>query len=365
MKKLFSAIGLLLLAALAYLAAWPVPVEPVAWVAPPAPGYRGAHAPNDRLAGLTPIDLGGEEGPEHVAIGPDGWVYTGVASGRILRIAPDGGTRETYADTGGRVLGIAFDAAGELIAADAVKGLLAIGSDRRVRVLADRVAGAPILFADAVVVGANGRIYFSAASMRFGAAQWHGTFDASVLDIIEQRATGRVLEYDPATRTLRVVARGLSFANGLALSADERSLFVAETGRYRVWRIAIDARDLDVSAASAQARIVLDNLPGFPDNLMRGRDGRIWVGFTGPRNPTVDSLADKPWLRKVAIRLPKFLQPLPKVYGHVAAFTEDGRIVEDLQDPGGAYPQTSGATEAADRIWIHSLSAKTLAFKRR
>ncbi len=365
MHKALVPIALVLAAVVAYLAAWPVPVDPVAWPAKPSPGYAGAHAANDRLAGLTAIALGDEKGPEHVAVGPDGWLYTGVASGRILRIAPDGHTQQVWADTGGRVLGVAFDAAGTLIAADAVKGLIAIGEDRRVRVLADQVGGVPIRFADAVVIASDGRIYFSDASMRFGATHEASTFDASVLDIIEQRATGRVLVYDPATRVVAVVARGLSFANGVALSTDERWLFVAETGRYRVWRIATDARDLDVAAGGAQARVLLDNLPGFPDNLLRGRDGRIWLGFTGPRNPTVDALADKPWLRKVAIRLPKFLQPLPKVYGHVIAFTEDGRIVEDLQDPSGAYPETSGATETADRLWIQSLGAKAIAFRRR
>ena len=56
----------------------------------------------------------------------------------------------------------------------------------------------------------------------------------------EQSATGRILEYDPATRQARVVVRGLSFANGVALSPDERHLYVAETGRYRVWKVAVD-----------------------------------------------------------------------------------------------------------------------------
>ena len=57
-------------------------------------------------------------------------------------------------------------------------------------------------------------------SHRFGAKQWGGTFEASVLDILEQSATGRIIEYDPATKTTRVVAKGMTFANGVALSVD-------------------------------------------------------------------------------------------------------------------------------------------------
>ena len=152
----------------------------------------------------------------------------------------------------------------------------------------------------------------------------------------------------------------LGFANGVALSEDEKTLFVNETGKYRVWMIAADARDLDVRQSSPQASILLDNLPGYPDNLMRGLNGKIWLGFAKPRNPVVDNMADKPFLRKVTLRLPRALWPIPKAYGHVIAFTEDGRIVADLQDPNGAYPETTAVTETPERLYIQSLHAKGL-----
>ena len=320
----------------------------------------GPHAVNQKLAGLRMIDLGGEEGPEHIVIARDGKLYTTVLSGNILRMNPDGSGREVFAKTGGRVLGFDFDAAGNLIAADAVKGLLSISPDRKVSVLTDKVGDDPIRYADAVVVARNGKMYLSDASTRFAPARWGGTFEASVLDIIEQSSTGRILEYDPATRGTRVVAKGLSFANGVALSQDEKDLFVAETGKYRVWKIATDARDLDVSTPGPQARLLLDNLPGYPDNLMRGLDGKIWMGFTKPRSPVVDGMAEKPFLRQLTLRLPRALWPVPKAYGHVMAFTEDGKIVADLQDPSGAYPETTAVTETADRLYVQSLHAKGL-----
>ncbi len=91
-----------------YLALWPVSVRPVAWSAPEAPGYIGVHAVNDGLTGLRMIDLGPDEGPENVLLGPDGKLYAAVASGKILRMAPDGSGRQVLAATGGRVLGFAF-----------------------------------------------------------------------------------------------------------------------------------------------------------------------------------------------------------------------------------------------------------------
>jgi len=360
MKKALLVLGLLLLGLAAYLALWPVPIQPVSWKAPAAPGYAGPHAVNQKLAGLKMIDLGGEEGPEHVVLARNGKLYTTVLSGNILRMNPDGSGREVFAKTGGRVLGFDFDAAGNLIAADAFKGLLSISPDRKVTVLTDKVGNDPIRYADAVVVARNGKIYLSDASTRFAPARWGGTFEASILDIIEQSSTGRILEYDPATRGTRVVAKGLSFANGVALSQDEKDLFVAETGKYRVWKIPTEARELDIAQGGAQARLLLDNLPGYPDNLMRGLDGKIWMGLTKPRSPVVDGMAEKPFLREMTLRLPRALWPVPKAYGHVMAFTEDGKIVADLQDPSGAYPETTAVTETADRLYVQSLHAKGL-----
>ncbi len=365
MKKIAWLFALILLALAAYLALWPVPIKAVGWKAPPLPGYTGVHAVNNKLAGLKLIALGAEAGPEHIVLARDGKLYAAVASGNILRMNPDGSAQEVFANTGGRVLGFDFDAAGQMIAADAVKGLLAIGPDRKITVLADKVGRDPIRYADAVVVAGTGKIYFSDASTRFAPASWGGTFEAAVLDILEQASTGRILEYDPATQTTRVVARGLSFANGVALSRDGQFLFVAETGKYRVWKIAVAAADLDVGRGSPQAVVLLDNLPGYPDNLMRGQDGRIWVGFSGPRSKDIDGMSDQPFLRELTLRLPRSMWPLPKAYGHVAAFTEDGKVVDDLQDPAGAYPQTTGLTETADRLYVQNLHLKVLGWRPR
>jgi sugar lactone lactonase YvrE len=359
---ILKTLAALLLMGLAYLLLWPVPIQPVAWTAPQAPGYTGVHTVNTKLSALQMIDLKGEEGPEHIVVGPDGKLYTTVSSGNILRMNTDGSAQEVFANTGGRVLGFDFDAQGHLIAADAVKGLLSISPAREVRVLTDKVNGDPIRYADAVVVAKNGKLYFSDASTRFAPKDWGGTFEASILDILEQSSTGRILEFDPATQTTRVLATGLSFANGVALNQSETSLFVNETGKYRVWKLDVTAQNLNLMAAPTPqgAKLLFDNLPGYPDNLMRGRDGKIWLGFAKPRNATIDNFADKPWLRALTLRLPRALWPIPKAYGHVMAFTEDGQVVADLQDPSGAYPETTAVTETADRLYIQSLHAKGL-----
>jgi sugar lactone lactonase YvrE len=340
----------------AYLALWPVPIHAVRWTAPAAPGDAPA---NDKLQGQRGIALGGEVGPEHVILGRDGKLYTGVASGNILRMNPDGSGREIFASTGGRPLGLAFDGQGNLVAADAGRGLLSIAASGEVTVLADTVGGGAIRFANAVAVARDGKIYVSDSSTRFAPVDWGGTMEAALLDVLEQSSTGRVIEYDPVARTSRIVALGFSLANGVVLSSDEKDLYVAESGKYRVWKVPVQADGLDIAKRPAAAHVVLDNLPGYPDNLTRGQDGKIWLGLAGQRND-LDAMAGRPFLRELVLRIPRALWPTPKPYGHVIAFTEEGKIVADLQDPSGSSPTTTGVTETTSGLYIHNVDGKSL-----
>jgi sugar lactone lactonase YvrE len=211
-----------------------------------------------------------------------------------------------FASTGGRVLGFDFDAAGRLIAADAVKGLLAIGADRKAIVLADKVDGDP----DPLCRRGGGReerqdlFQRRVGPLRAGA--WGGTFEAAVLDIVEQACTGRILEHDPATAHPRR-RQGFSFANGVRAERRRAEPVRRRDGKYRVWKIAVAGRDLDVGKVPlpADAAVVLDNLPGYPTTSCAGQDGRIWLGFSGPRSAQIDAMSDKPFLRELTLRLPR------------------------------------------------------------
>jgi sugar lactone lactonase YvrE len=364
MKGILKAAGLALALFVAYLLFWPVPIDPVAWQAPRAVPYSGPFERNERLAALRPLPVAPEVGPEHIEFGPDGKLYTGVLSGAILRMNPDGTGIETVANTGGRPLGLDFDAAGQLVVADAMKGLLSVGQDGSVTVLADRLGDDPIRYADAVTVAADGRMFFTDATRRFSPVEL-GTFEAALLDVMEHSCTGRLLEYRPDTRLVRLVMGGLCFPNGVALSGDETHVFIAETGEYRIWKVDVAAEDLDARTVARdsdhpQARVIRDNLPGFPDNLTRSADGRLWTGFTKPRSRVIDDLADKPWLRSMSLRLPKSMWPVPPAHGHVIAFDEDGRVLADLQDPAGRIPETSGVTEYQGDLYVQSLHGDAL-----
>lgn len=333
-----------------YFAFWPVPVTPHAWHAPQDPGYTGVYAPNTRLQQLTFLDLDGRSGPEDVALGPDGMLYIATHSGEILRRPQTGGAAEVFAITNGRPLGIEFGPDGILYVADAYRGLLAVGPRGGVRLLADQAEGQPILYANDVDIAADGTVYFTDASTRFGAEDWGGTLQASILDLLEHSKNGRVLKYDPATGQATQFANGLTFPNGLAIGRDG-AILVVETGTYSVWRFTPDG----------QRSQVLPNLPGFPDNINHAPDGTFWVGLVSPRNPAIDRLSDKPKLRQAVLRLPESMKPAPTRYGFVLRMDAQGQVLETLQDPTGAYALTTGAITAPDgSIFVSSLTEQKL-----
>ena len=183
-RRLVYPLGAALLAALAYLAAWPVPVEPVAWKATPTVGYVGDFSPNDDLAGLDMHEILGRTGPEDAAIGFDDALYVTTHEGDILRRAPEGDW-SVFANTGGRPLGIEAGPDGALWVADAYRGLLRVTAEG-VELIADRTtAGDRIAYANSLDFAPDGAIWMTDASTRFGASDWGGTLQASYLEIVE------------------------------------------------------------------------------------------------------------------------------------------------------------------------------------
>ena len=100
-------------------------------------------------------------------------------------------------------------------------------------------------------------------------------------------------------------ARGLRFANGVALAADESYVAVAETGRPDRRTPLADRR-----RGPGERDHLATDLPGYPDNIARGSDGLIWVTIASPRDPVLERLMTGPLpVRRLAWRLPDRLQP--------------------------------------------------------
>lgn len=347
MKKLVLIIAVALLA---WLLFWPVPIDPVAWQPPQAPDLEGAYATNDKLADATLVAEGVGTGPEDVIVDDTGHIYTGYEDGRVVRLAPDGGQVDLIADTGGRPLGLAFDAQGRLLVADGYRGLLRIDDSGAIEVLANQAGGVAFGFTNNVAVADDGRIYFSDASSKFGPAM------KARDDIIEHRGHGRLLRHDPETGATEVLLDGLQFANGVAVMPDQQSVLVAETGGYDIIRYWI------AGERAGEHEVFFPNLPGLPDNISSDGEDTIWVALYAPRNAALDAMGPWPFLRKIAFRLPRALQPQPAPHAFVLGLSPQAQVTHNLQHRGpDSYHPITGVYEARGRLYLGSLTHPALA----
>ena len=341
---------------LLYFIAWPVPIDPVAWDAPVDRGLSGVFERNDVLQKARAIDLGEYTGPEDVALGPDGFLYVSTDDGKILKIPTSGGPVEVFARPGGRPLGLEFDADGSLLVANAIFGVQRISTRGEVSLVFSEVDGKPLVLADDIAVAADGRIYLSEASTKFGTVASKGTLRASVLDMLEHGGNGFVVEYKPDTGVARVIMDGLNFANGIVVSEDQQYLLVAETGNYRIHRYWLQG------SKAGQSEVIIDNLPGFPDNINNGLNGRFWVGLVAPRKKILDDFSASPFVRKMMLRVPVFLQPKAELSSHVIAITGDGEVLMNLQDPDARYPMMTGVLETRTTLFLTTLIGNKLPY---
>ncbi len=336
--------------ALVSLALAPPRARPLAWSPPSPPSLaEGPYAANERLRGIERIARDRGHGPESLAVGADGSLFTGFEDGNVARLSADGSDYRLIANTAGRPLGIAFHPSGDLVIADATKGLLRVTIHGAGTILATAAEGERFAFCDDVAVDAAGRFaYFSDASSVWG-------YGKSTVDIIEHRGHGRLLRYDFASGAATVLLRGLQFANGVALDPDEQFVLVAETGAYQVTRYWL------TGPRAGTSDVFVENLPGFPDNVrFAGRD-RIWVALPSPRSALLDLLAPYPLARTPVARL-AYTFPLASAGSSKAmAYDREGHLVANLQSTGaGAFASITQVTEIGGWLYFSSIEENAI-----
>ena len=344
MRILFAVIVL----GLAYLLFWPVPVAPIAYEMPETNGFTGDFAPNAALDKAQLIRLpDGETGPEDIAVLPDGAVYTTSLPGGLFRI--DGAQPVEVDQLGGRPLGLRAGPDGALYIADSFRGIMRWTGPGSLEQVVGDINGAPVIYANQLEVARDGTIYFSNSSDRFDPETMGGTKPTSVLTIWEQSDTGYVARHTPGGVTEKI-AEGFVYTNGVALSPDEDFLLIAETGRARVHKLWLSG------PKAGQQEILLENLPGYPDNLEAQGDGTFWMAFASPRVPS-EVLMPYPFLRKVIWRLGPAVRPAPIHRGMMVQFDADGTILRTVQDPEGRIGITTGGKVVGDHLYVMTLDS--------
>jgi len=288
-------------------------------------------------------------GAEDVVVAPDGSVYTGTEDGQIFRVSHDGARVDSVAHTGGRPLGIEIDGDGRLLVCDAKAGLLRVDpATGGVESVTDSIAGTRMMFCNNAAIAADGTVYFSDSSTKYSVEDWKK-------DFVEETRTGRLFRL-ATDGTITTLETGLSFANGVALAADESYVAVAETRDRTV------VRHWLTGERAGQRDFLATDLPGYPDNIARGSDGLIWVTIASPTDPVAELIGKGPlWLRRQVTRIPERLQPAPKRTVRVQAFDDDGRLVHDLDLAADGYHMVTGVREHDGRVWLGSLHEPAVA----
>ncbi|CAD6336382.1 unnamed protein product [Miscanthus lutarioriparius] len=241
-------------------------------------------------------------GPESVAFdGRGAGPYVSVADGRVLRWGGNGNgsgsgsgwTTYTYSpsysknncatpselppvateSSCGRPLGLRFHRrSGTLYVADAYMGLMRVGpGGGEATVVATEAVGEPLLFANGVDVDQRtGEVYFTDSSSTYRRSQ-HQMVTAT------GDSTGRIMRYDPRTGEVAVLQSGVTYPNGVAVSADGTHLVVALTGPCKLLRYWLRGPKAGTSETLA-------DLPGYPDNVRPDGKGGYWVALHREKN---------------------------------------------------------------------------------
>lgn len=292
-------------------------------------------------------------GPECIVEDEEKNIYTGLESGKVIRISPGpnykigagrhdlflhsrfGGAAKTDPSAEhGRPLGLRISN-GKLFVMDAVYGLYSVHlKTRQIEfIIKPNDVNPPLVLPDDLVISKDGAtIYFTDATTRFPISK-------SLYTVLEGQCTGRLFEYDVSSREILLLKSELCFANGVQLSPSENTLVVAEMTARRV--LFYDTKTWKVMHRT--------HFPTIPDNVRLNSRGNYWVGTTGPHSFASDLVFTNPWLNRIITGLvPYRLLKLGIDGRHSILYEIDqtGRVIQTLHDAQGKL--INGLSHACD-----------------
>jgi len=209
---------------------------------------------------VTPVVVaGGFISPEGPSCDRQGNLYfVDWDAERVYRVTPAGQV-SIFAETGGIPTGSKFHKDGRLYVADGKRGIIAITPAGQLQVLATEYQGQRFRGPNDLVFAFNGDLYFTDPA---GSGPENPIGAIYIL-----RANGEV----------ELFAGGFQFCNGVALSADGRTLYMAETFPNHILAFDLDARGHE------RSRRIFARLEGGlgPDGMAFGADGNLYVAHFG------------------------------------------------------------------------------------
>ena len=202
----------------------------------------------------------GLDHPEGIACGPDGGVYSGGEAGQVYRIDIDRAEFTEIANTGGFVLGMALDSAGNIYACDLVNACVhKITPEGEVSVYSTGPSSEPMAVPNYPAFDPQGNLYVC------DSGGW-------------KEDSGRIFKVAPGGDAI-VWDRSLkTFPNGLCVGPNGDSLYVAMSlNPPRIARVEILP---DGSAGNVETVVELPRT--VPDGVAFDTDGNLYISCYRP-----------------------------------------------------------------------------------
>jgi gluconolactonase len=205
---------------------------------------------------LIPIErfsifAAGLDHPECCAFDRDGFLWAGGEAGQIYRIEQSGKV-ETICTLGSFNGGVAFSPHDVLHVCNPAQGVVRVNRDGTHSVFASNAGSHKILCANFGLFDRAGNYYVT------DSGQW-------------KKQNGQLIRISPGGKA-EIVGGPFGYANGLALSADERTLLMVESNTDRVLKF-----DISENGAVSEARTFAENVGRLPDGLALDASGNLYV----------------------------------------------------------------------------------------
>ncbi|MCL4876127.1 MAG: SMP-30/gluconolactonase/LRE family protein [Anaerolineae bacterium] len=201
----------------------------------------------------------GLDHPEGVAWGPDKKVYAGGEAGQVYRIDIENNTCETFANTGGFVLGMAHDAAGNVYACDMGRAeVVKVTPDGKVSTYSNGNADQKMRVPNYPVFDAAGNLYVS------DSGEWG-------------KQNGFIWRVKPGGKAEIWDTSANGYTNGMCLGPDGKSLYVVESCPPLISRVPIS------TDGSAGERSIVVELPrNVPDGVAFDVQNNLYISLYNP-----------------------------------------------------------------------------------
>jgi gluconolactonase len=190
---------------------------------------------------------------EDLAFDAEGVLWAGGELGQIYRI-PEKGRLEEVTNIGGFCLGLTFSAADELFVCNAKHSCIArVQRNGKSSLFADFAGNHKLKQPNYSVFDSAGNLYVS------DSGEW-------------SKSSGCVVRYDARARGEMFLEAPLPFPNGMALSADERFLFVAQSHTDDVLQV-----EIRNDGSAGHRETYAKGVERVPDGLAFDTTGNLYV----------------------------------------------------------------------------------------